>query len=849
MKLLYTLLTLLTLVSCTPAGNLVSTAPAEDVIASFAGEFPANVELKLDPDMKKDGCDSYSYRVRRGVLEIEASSQTALCRGFYDYVTSQGYGVMTWSGTRCDLPDKFPNCRRHTITSPFSHHLFYNVCTNGYSTAYWTWDEWSREIDWLALHGFDMPLAPIAGEAIFARVWRDMGLSREEIDEYFTGPGHMPWMRMGNMTGLDGAPSQEWHQAQIELQHKIIEKMKSLDMKPVYQGFAGFVPKAMKTHYPEINLTTTKWGSFENYMLSPLDSLFTEIQKRYIAAWEEEFGKGEYYLIDSFNELDIPFGEQGSPERAELLRKYSSTIYTSLTAANPDAVWVMQGWMFGYQRNIWDPQSVEALLSGVPDDKMLIIDLAVDFNRFIWQNQKSWEYIPGMFGKQWIYSTTPNFGGRTAIIGNMESFMNGHIEALECENRGNLTGYGASPEGIEQNEAIYEIIADAGWRGEKADLQEFLRRYSTARYGSCPDGVASFWNDIVKGPYGHCTNNARYLWQLRPVNSRVPTMGIDETYFKAIESFLSCAEELGENELYRNDAIAYAAMYLAAKADIVLEKINWGYVSGAWNGNGKELESLENEFVELLENCDRLLESHPIFRLERWQEMAQKAGQTDAERDGFTEELRRLVTVWGGKTLSDYSCRLWSGVIRDYYIQRWTRYFETRRQMEKGSKEFFDYMSHEEWFHQARGLSPAEPFEEPLAKACELVAKASGSSVTNPYNQENAFGYICRYDFTKPMIWKTISVHDYDIKAAGAIEMKHLHGKDTIFVRQINLSAHTTKLGTIEVNKNVLPGESLEISLDEINFDCEIAQEVNVQFVVRADTAADASMTMKFIKR
>ncbi len=838
------------MVSCTCAGNLVSTEPAENVISSFTGEFPENVQLKLNPALKKDGCDAYSYKVRGGILKIEASSQLALCRGFYDYTTRQGYGVMTWSGTRCDWPESLPDCRRHKVVSPFRHHLFYNVCTNGYSTAYWTWDEWSREIDWLALHGFDMPLAPIAGEAIFARVWKDMGLTREEIDEYFTGPGHMPWMRMGNMSGLDGAPSQEWHQAQIELQHKIIDKMKSLDMKPVYQGFAGFVPKAMKTHYPEINLTTTKWSGFENYMLSPLDSLFTEIQKRFITEWEKEFGKGEYYLVDSFNELDIPFGEQGSPERAELLHKYSSTIYNSLTAANPDAIWVMQGWMFGYQRNIWDPQSVEALLSGVPDDKMIIIDLAVDFNRFIWQNQKSWEYIPGMYGKQWIYSTTPNFGGRTAMIGNMESLMNGHLEALECEGKGNLTGYGASPEGIEQNEALYEIIADAGWRGEKADLQEFLQRYSAARYGSCPEGIKTFWEEIVKGPYGHCTNNARYLWQLRPVNSRVPTMGIDENYFKAIESFLSCAEELGGNELYRNDAISYAAMYLAAKADIALEKINWGYVTGEWNKNPDGLASLEDEFAGLLLNCDRLLESHPIFRLERWHEMAQKAGRTAEERDRFTEELRRLVTVWGGPNLSDYSCRLWSGLIRDYYLPRWTQYFGTRRSLENGSKEFFDYRSHEEWFHEARGLSEAGPFADPLAEACELVTEASESSLTNIYMPEGVFGYVCRYDFTKPMIWKTISVHDYDIKAAESIEISHISGKETIFVRQINLSAHTTKLGSIDVDRDIAPGEKFEVSLEDISFDCEIAQEVNVQFVVKAaGKAADASLTMKFIKK
>ena len=823
-----------------------STAPAAGVIERFVGEMPENLHLKLSPAMAEDGRDAYRYHVRRGCLTVEGSSQVALCRGFYDFVTSQGYGMMSWSGTRCEWPDKLPRVRSGKVVSPFRDRLFYNVCTYGYSLAYWTWDEWSREIDWLALHGFDMPLAPIAGEAIFARVWKDMGLSDEEINAYFTGPGHFPWMRMGNMTGLDGAPSQQWHQSQIELQHKILDMMRSLGMKPVFQGFAGFVPKAMKEHYPEIDLTVTRWSGFENYMLSPLDSLFSEIQERYVREWEKEFGKGKYYLIDSFNELDIPFGEQGSPERAELLGKYSSTICSSLTAANPDAVWVMQGWMFGYQRDIWDPQSVEALLKGVPDGRLMIIDLAVDFNRFIWRNRKSWEYIPGMYGKEWIYSTTPNFGGRTAMIGNIGSYLNGHLETLDCKEKGNLTGFGASPEGIEQNDVLYEALSDAGWRDTPADLQDFLYRYSVARYGSCPDGVKTFWEEIVRGPYGECTNNARYLWQLRPVGSRVPTMGIDGEYFHAIEAFLSCAGELGGSRLYCNDAVAFAAMYLAAKADAVLEQINWGYVYGRWKDYGEELDCLETRFTELLSECDRLLESHPLYRLERWTGMADKAACTQSDRDAFQEELRRLVTVWGGPNLSDYSARLWSGLIRDYYLPRWKQYFAEMAELDRGGSDYFDYRSHEEWFHSSRNLSSVTPYRDPLEAAVRAVEKASGIPVENRFRPDGAQGYVCRYDFSKPMIWKTVSVHDTDFRPAAAVTVSHVSGQDTVFLRQLVFTAHNDRLGTIDVDRYIAPGETVTIPMDMITRPTELAREVNIQFVVKGKRSADASLVFFF---
>lgn len=47
----------------------------------------------------------------------------------------------------------------------------------------------------------------------------------------------------------------------------------------------------------------------------------------------------------------------------------------------------MQGWMFGYQRHIWDYPTLQALVSKVPDDKMLLLDLAVDYNKCFWNSE------------------------------------------------------------------------------------------------------------------------------------------------------------------------------------------------------------------------------------------------------------------------------------------------------------------------------------------------------------------------------------------------------------------------------------------------------------------------------
>lgn len=731
---------------------------AKDVIKRTYGEVPSNVSFAI---CKKEGdTDSYSYSVsEKGKLKVEGTSTIALTKGFYDYILNEGYGISSWTTDRLELPAKLPATPKHECVSPFKNHLFYNVCTYGYTSPFWGWEEWEHELDYLALHGFDMPLAPIAGEAILYRVWKELGLSDEEIAAYFTGPAHMPWMRMGNMTKVDGGMSQEWFDSQIALQHKILDRMYELGMKPVFQGFAGFVPIGIKSHFPDADIIITKWSGHESYMLSPADELFSRIGTAFIREWEKEFGKGEYYLIDSFNELDIPFGEQGSQERFDKLAQYSRTIYKTIQDANPDAVWVMQGWMFGYQRDIWDPESVRGLLSGAPDDKMMIIDLAVDYNEFVWRSSNSWDYLDGFYGKEWIWSTVPNFGGRTALKGMLDFYLNGHLEAFESPNKGALTGFGTSPEGVENNEILYELISAAGWSSSKIDLDEFIKSYTAARYGSAPAELIAFWDELRQSVYNNFTNNARFLWQQRPAYHRGETMNINEHYFRGIESFLSVAPQFTGNKAYEYDAIQYAALYLAAKADYLLKQANWALVVGDKDAAAQKIQKL----YEVLYDTDRLLESHPILRMQRWLDMADEFATNEAEQESFKKEAKRLVSTWSGPSLHDYSSRVWSGLIRDYYIPRLQKYYESAL-----DGKYIKLVSTEEAYHRSgdEALSSVAAFENPIDMAVALVKKYSDITYVEgeEYVPSREAGYWCPQDFAgkkKSRIYMSIMADDF----------------------------------------------------------------------------------------
>ena len=666
-------------------------------------------------------CDVFEQSIRKNRLQIAASSPVAACRGVYDFIRQNQYGIASWTGNRLVLPEQLEGSAVRHIVSPFDHHYYFNVVTYGYSMPYWDWSRWEKEIDWMALHGIDMPLALVANEAILARVWKKLGLTDGEIADYFVGPAHLPWMRMGNISGIDGPMPAAWHKEQIKLQHLILKRMRSLGMHPICPGFAGFVPKAMKRLYPDIHITETSWGgAFHNWMLSPQEELFHTIGKLFIEEWEKEFGKNDYYLVDSFNEMDIPFPPKEDPKRYTLLASYGDKVYQSIKAGNPDATWVMQGWMFGYQRYIWDEPTLAALVSKVPDDKMLLLDLAVDYNQCFWKNGVNWEFYKGFFNKPWVYSVIPNMGGKSGMTGILDFYANGHLQALNSPNKGRLVAHGMAPEGIENNEVVYELIADAGWSRTNIDVKEWLKNYSRSRYGTYNKGMEDFWQGMLHSVYGTFTDHPRYNWQLRPGLAQRGTINICPDFYRGIEQLAETAPSLAGNQLFEYDFREWAVAYAGGKAEELTQKIEKAYLEG----KKEEALQYERKFESLMRQMDEVLTGHPVKDMQHWLQLARQHGKKNqALADYYEKNARRIVTIWG-PPVDDYSARIWAGLIRDYYLPRWQHYFEQKR-----DGKAFDFPAWErQWVENQKGLSPAEKHGNAFEAALRLIKAASTDS-------------------------------------------------------------------------------------------------------------------------
>lgn len=514
--------------------SINSIAAAKAVLKRVTGVPLDNIRMETIPAEAKR--DVYTYEAKGGTLMLRGSSTVALCRAFYDYARAKEMGQVSWAeGKHLRIPARWPDTPLNKLVTPYEIRHAYNVVTSGYTTPYWTWERWERELDWQAMHGFNMVMAPTATEAIAERVWLKIGLTQQEIDENTCGPAHMPWYRMGNISGIDGHLPKPWHTGQVALQHKILTRMKELGIDPVIQSFAGFVPRAFSRIHPETKLHDTCWnGSLpplnRPVLMLPDDPQFANLTKLFMTEWKKEFGQAKYFLVDSFNEMEVPKTEL---PMTELLANYGEKTWQSIRNADPEAVWVIQGWTFGYQQ--WPTENLSALFSKVPNERLLVLDYANDYSN-CWEKYN--DKFGAFYGKNWAFGYVPNMGGKTAYTGDLNLYSSASATALKAANRGNLKGFTISGEGLENNEALYELLTDMAWSGDPINLDDWFVKYSVNRYGACPPAITESWNLLRQGCYSRLIPHPHFSWQQGGSVDRNPS------FLTAAEKFLSVSEQL-----------------------------------------------------------------------------------------------------------------------------------------------------------------------------------------------------------------------------------------------------------------------------------------------------------------
>ena len=103
------------------------------------------------------------------------------------------------------------------------------------------------------------------------------------------------------------------------------------------------------------------------------------------------------------------------------------------------------------------------------------------------------------------------------------------------------------------------------------------------------------------------------------------------------------------------------------------------FVAAYRNGNREEAESLAAQMQALMADIAAITACDPQFRLDRWLRAAESFAATPEEKDYYRHNAWLLITIWGedAPPLNDYACRLWSGLVRNYYAPRWNLFTDT----------------------------------------------------------------------------------------------------------------------------------------------------------------------------
>ena len=152
-------------------------------------------------------------------------------------------------------------------------------------------------------------------------------------------------------------------------------------------------------------------------------------------------------------------------------------------------------------------------------------------------------------------------------------------------------------------------------------------------------------------------------------------------------------------------------------------------------------------------------------------------------KDYYERNARRIVTVWG-PPVDDYSARIWSGLLRDYYMPRWKQYFTAKRTCKA-----FNIVAWElSWVEKKRGLSKAEPYKDVLAGCAELIAHAKSidNSLLKAMNGEQ-LGSWSPVDIDndwKEVVWD-IPVNK--IASLKGIRFQHIRGTAGVEIEEVIL--------------------------------------------------------------
>ena len=632
---------------------------------------------KFKTELIKSDKDFFELDQRGTKVVVRGNTWVNIASGINWYLKYHAGIHISWNQMQAKLPAVLPAVKqkeRHETDLTLRYD--FNYCTFSYSMAFWDWKRWEQEIDWMALHGVNLPLAIVGEECVWRNMLLKLGYTEEEIGQFIAGPAFLAWWEMNNLEGWGGPLPLSWYSRQEKLQKQILARMRQLGMHPVLPGYSGMVPHDAKARLGLNVADAGLWNGFQRPAnLLPTDPRFAEIAKLYFDELTILFGKADYYSMDPFHESN----DDASIDYA----KAGEAMMQAMKRVNPKAVWVIQGWTENPR-----PQMVDGMKAG----DLLVLDLFSEC-RPMFGIPSIWKRPEGYKQHHWLFCLLENFGANVGLHGRMDQLLDnfyGTDSSLFTLHSSLRKGIGFTMEGSENNPVMFELMSELPWRPEKFKKEDWVRQYVKARYGVEDPLIERAWLLLARTIYNCPAGNNQQgphesIFCGRPSlnNFQASSWSKMKNYYdpystlEAAMMMNSVAEKYRGNNNFEYDLVDITRQALADQARLQYQRTIADYKAFAI----KEFESDYRRFLLMLLMQDKLLGTRSEFRLGHWTQDAIACGTTPEEQKLYEWNARVQITTWGNRYcadtggLRDYAHKEWQGLLKDFYYPRWEAYF------------------------------------------------------------------------------------------------------------------------------------------------------------------------------
>ncbi len=690
----------------------------QGLISRLAGEAYAD-RFAIEPlEAAQPGLDRYRLEDIPGgdaqghTIRLSATSGVAAAAAFRWYLENRCDSYIGPLTRRMNLPAEPPAVGGvHEDGSRFLYRYFLNYCTFGYTLCFWKWEQWEPFLDWAMLSGYNLILNPVGHEMVWIDTLMRNGYTREEARAFLCGPTFFPWQCMMNLTSWGGPAPESYYEEHVILARRINERLQSFGAGVMLPGFSGMVPFDFEERHPGSHpLDQGMWCDFRRPpLLVPGDPCFDSVATAFYETQMALFGDNFHYFSTD------PFHEGGDSSKVDVV-SYATGCYEKMKIASPTAVWFFQG---------WQANPVRGIVNALPTAQVLVGNLRAEDCADGGDN---------FADHAWLYCCVNNFGGQRLTRGNLHKLL---VEPhrLSADDTYTIVGIGSIPEGVENDEILFDALADIAFHLDLPDEDAWLRERLARRYGKVPQAVFDGWkqirDEVYVGDTSSCPKEASLCARPSLTVDMVTSYSTPDFNYRpaaleeACRKLFSAFSELEGCAPYRFDLTDFVRQSLSNKG--------WDYIVGLQKAFTARDEAAFNanaeKFLSLYDIQDRLMATDRRALLGPWLELAKSHAHNVNEEAYFEFLARTLITLWGDRDgaigLRDYAAREWNGMLLDFYKPRWESYIHMLRISLVTGRDILEYNRYDaEYFFTTLGKKyPTEP-QGDLREAIEAVLAA-----------------------------------------------------------------------------------------------------------------------------